>query len=209
MEISEPEKKRLLTMGISDLNTIEVRQLLQKYEIPWVVLKQRRDIVKGQAADAADVNRDEESKKTESASDTVIEDASYEPSSSGNEERQLVLRGPLPLQTTSKKKPDQASLRTLPDRGRAARSDRSVREWRPDLWTKRVMAVLVDNILLINIYATNDHDEREKLFTTMKNWPWPSHGKILAANLPRRLKIEDVHILARHADDDDAINPTD
>ncbi|KAG2873272.1 hypothetical protein PC114_g25945 [Phytophthora cactorum] len=35
--------------------------------------------------------------------------------------------------------------------------------------------------------------------------PW----KILAANLPRRLKIEDVPILARHADDDDAINPTD
>ncbi|KAG3002118.1 hypothetical protein PC121_g18497 [Phytophthora cactorum] len=125
MEISKPEKKRLLTMGISDLNTIEVRQLLQKYEIPWVVLKQWRDIVKGQAADASDVNRDEESEKTESASDTVIEDASYEPSSSGNEERQLVLRGPLPLQTSSKKKPDQESLRTLPDRDRAARSDRT------------------------------------------------------------------------------------
>ena len=41
-------------------------------------------------------------------------------------------------------------------------------QWHPELWVKRVMAVVVDSVLLVSIYAPNDRREREHLFGQMR-----------------------------------------
>ena len=41
-------------------------------------------------------------------------------------------------------------------------------QWHPELWSKRVMGVVVDSVLLANIYASNDRHERENLFGQMR-----------------------------------------
>ena len=40
----------------------------------------------------------------------------------------------------------------------------SVQPWRPEHWTNRVIAVDFGDYKLVNVYAPNDHQAREKFF---------------------------------------------
>ena len=45
-----------------------------------------------------------------------------------------------------------------------------VMAWHPKLWSKRVMAIMLERVVLVNIYASNQHKEREELFRAMAEW---------------------------------------
>ncbi|CAI5712111.1 unnamed protein product [Peronospora farinosa] len=59
------------------------------------------------------------------------------------------------------------------------RKQQVCQRWHPELWSKRVIAVIVDSILLVNVYAPNDRQERERLFRLMREWPWPQLEVVL------------------------------
>lgn len=44
-------------------------------------------------------------------------------------------------------------------------------QWHPELWSQRVIAVVVKSILVVNVYAPNDRTERERLFRQCSNGP--------------------------------------
>ena len=108
--------------------------------------------------------------------------------------------------------------------------------WHPELWSKRVMAVVVDSVLLVNIYAPTDRHERERLFRQMRQWPWPQLEVVLFGDfncvqsphldrlgglrserpespeletLLRVLGLEDAYTLAQATMDDTVLEPVD
>ena len=50
------------------------------------------------------------------------------------------------------------------------RKPQKYQRWHPELWSKWVMTVVVDFVILVNIYVPNDRHEREHFF---RGWPWP------------------------------------
>ena len=51
--------------------------------------------------------------------------------------------------------------------------------WHPKLWTKRILTVLVEGVLVVRVYAPNDRQERENFFSELRRWPWPDTAMIL------------------------------
>ena len=98
------------------------------------------------------------------------------------------------------------------------------------------MEVVVDSVLLVNIYAPNDRHEREHLFGQMRQWPWSQLEVVLFSNfncvqsphldrlgglrsgrpespeletLLRVLGLEDAHTLAQSTMEDTSIGAGD
>ena len=40
-------------------------------------------------------------------------------------------------------------------------------KWHPELWTNRVIAVVVDEVLVVKVYAPNERREREQFFNNL------------------------------------------
>ena len=116
------------------------------------------------------------------------------------------------------------------------RKQQVCQRWHPELWSKRVVAVVVDSILLVNVYAPNDRQERERLVGQMQNWPWPESEVVLFGDfncvqsphldrlggmrsgrpeipelevLLRALNLEDAQTLATSGMEDDVPEPVD
>ena len=108
--------------------------------------------------------------------------------------------------------------------------------WQQELWSKRVIALVVDDTLFINVYAPNDRHEREEFFESLRRWPWPQleviffgdfncvqspHLDRLGSQRPGRsespaleklisiLDLEDAQTLASSALEDDVVKPLD
>ena len=109
-------------------------------------------------------------------------------------------------------------------------------KWHPELRTKWVIVVVVDKILVVNVWAPNDRREWEQFFNYIERWPWPdpdalfltrfnciqsSHLDGLGGRRSGRLEIpsltkllnsldpEDTTILAGAELEDVVIDPTD
>ena len=54
--------------------------------------------------------------------------------------------------------------------------------WHPERWTKQVACLMIAGVLLVNIYAPTIYQEREKLFSQLKLWSWPSCAIVIAGD---------------------------
>ena len=55
--------------------------------------------------------------------------------------------------------------------------------WNPELWTKRVLFVLVEEILVLSVYTPNDRRERERFFSELRRYPWSDTAMILFGDI--------------------------
>ena len=108
--------------------------------------------------------------------------------------------------------------------------------WQQELWSKRFIALVVDDTLFIDVYAPNDRHEREDFFEGLRRWPWPQLEVIFFVNcncvqsphfdrlgsrrsgrpespaldkLISTLDLEDAQALASSALEDDVVKPLD
>jgi exonuclease III len=112
----------------------------------------------------------------------------------------------------------------------------TVTPWQQERWSNRVIAVKVGDIIVVDIYAPNRKQEREKFFADLRAWPWEDSHIILAGDfnsvqspvldrmgrgrsarpeseelqkLTQQLQLEDARTLEETADDDaDSVDPT-
>jgi exonuclease III len=54
--------------------------------------------------------------------------------------------------------------------------------WQQERWTKRVIAVTMRNVHMTNVYAPNEHLERESFFGSLAEWPWADHQALIAGD---------------------------
>jgi exonuclease III len=113
----------------------------------------------------------------------------------------------------------------------------TVTPWQQHRWTNRVIAVEIEDMVTVNIYAPNSHKEREEFFAELQTWPWEGHTIILAGDfnsvqspkldrlgggrsanpestqlqtLVEHLQLEDARVLEESVDDDaESVNATD
>ncbi|KAE8993447.1 hypothetical protein PR001_g20671 [Phytophthora rubi] len=57
-----------------------------------------------------------------------------------------------------------------------------VKPWMSERWNKRTLAVKWRGVQLVNIYAPNDHSERENFYDSLKTWPWQDRETVLAGD---------------------------
>ncbi|EGZ24977.1 hypothetical protein PHYSODRAFT_409340, partial [Phytophthora sojae] len=51
--------------------------------------------------------------------------------------------------------------------------------WQRHKWTKRAMALEVQGCIVVNIYAPNKYQERERFFKNLREWPWPQNKPVI------------------------------